>query len=700
MRAIEPISSGIAVNPHDNVQIAYEVFGPDDPGRTIVFLPTWSLVHSRHWKMQVPYFARKGFRVVTFDGRGNGKSDRPAHGYSSDDYTRDTLAVFDKIGIDQAAIVGVSAGGRWGIQFASHYPERITHLVLIGTAFNPNRSVRYDLDKFFSELPNDDGWNKYNAHYWKRDLRGFAEWFVEMVCSVPHSTKAIDDAVGWALETSPDVLISTVVERPVPHLSDFAAAVKCPTLIIHGTDDRLVPLQQSHDLRDAIAGSKLALMDGSGHSPDARDPIKTNHLIHEFIGHDTPQTRTWQRAQSRPKRALFISSPIGLGHVLRDLAVADELRALVPGLQIDWLAQPPVSAVLESRGERIHPLSCQVAGESQHFESEMMGEHQLHAFYAFRNMDEILCANFSVFHDAVREKPYDLWYGDEAWDVDYYLHENPELKTAPYVFLTDFVGFVPTSQDGREAFLTADYNAEMIEQVERFPNIRDRALFIGDPEDVVPDCFGSELPPIRDWTEKHFDFTGYVRHFNPDALDSQPDLRERFGFKEDERVAVVAVGGTKTGSSLLHRIVEAYPLARELTPDLRLVVVCGPRIDPSSLPRIQGVDYLGYVDRLHEMFAAADLALVQGGLSTTMELVALQRPFLFFPLKQHFEQQRHVAYRLTCYGVPEWAQLQYDEGPEAIARGVKRALEEPTPYRPVKAGGARKAAERIAELLV
>ena len=293
-----------------------------------------------------------------------------------------------------------------------------------------------------------------------------------------------------------------------------------------------------------------------------------------------------------------------------------------------------------------------------------------------------------------------MWCGDEAWDVDYFLHENPELKTAPYVFLTDFVGHLPVTGSAREAFLTADYNQEEIEQVERFPYLRDRALFIGEPDDIVPDCFGPGLPKIRDWTESHFEFTGYVRYFDPSSLDDRAALRERFGFAADERVAVAAVGGTRTGSSLLRRIVEAYPLARELTPDLRLVVVCGPRIDPSSLPRIQGVDYLGYVDRLHEMFAAADLALVQGGLSTTMELVALQRPFLFFPLKQHFEQQRHVAYRLTCYGVPEWAQLQYDEGPEAIARGVKRALEEPTPYRPVKAGGARKAAERIAELLV
>ena len=154
---------------------------------------------------------------------------------------------------------------------------------------------------------------------------------------------------------------------------------------------------------------------------------------------------------------------------------------------IDWLAQDPVTRVLEAAGERIHPASRYLANESRHIEAESDG-HQLHAFEAIRRMDEILLANFMVFHDVARSQPYDLWIGDEAWELDYYLHENPELKTAPYCWLTDFVGWLPMPDRGeREAMLTADYNAEMIEQIARFPHVRDRAIFIGEPEDVVPD---------------------------------------------------------------------------------------------------------------------------------------------------------------------------------------------------------------------
>ena len=153
-----------------------------------------------------------------------------------------------------------------------------------------------------------------------------------------------------------------------------------------------------------------------------------------------------------------------------------------------------MTAVLETRGERIHPLSAELASESAHITSES-SEHDLNAFQAIRRMDEILVANFMVFHDAVEEGEYDLVIGDEAWDIDHFLHENPELKRTAFAWMTDFVGWLPMPAGGeREAFLTADYNAEMIEHVERFPRIRDRAIFVGEPDDIVPDDFGPGLP--------------------------------------------------------------------------------------------------------------------------------------------------------------------------------------------------------------
>jgi predicted glycosyltransferase len=328
----------------------------------------------------------------------------------------------------------------------------------------------------------------------------------------------------------------------------------------------------------------------------------------------------WGRARSRPRRALYLSSPIGLGHARRDLAIAQALRELAPDLEVDWLAQHPVTRVLEAAGERVHPASRLLASESAHFQDEA-ADHDLNAFQALRRMDEILVANFMLFHEVIADGAYDLVVGDEAWDVDYFWHENPELKRTAFCWMTDFVGFVPMPEDGEaEALLTTDYNAEMIEQVARFPRVRDLAVFVGDPDDIAPVDFGPGLPRVRAWVEQHYGFAGYVGGFDPAALGDRQELRERLGYRPEEQIVVVTVGGSGVGGALLRRVVAAYPEAARRVDGLRMVAVAGPRIDPGSLQAPAGVEVLGYVADLQRHLAACDLAVVQGGLSTCMEL--------------------------------------------------------------------------------
>jgi len=410
-------------------------------------------------------------------------------------------------------------------------------------------------------------------------------------------------------------------------------------------------------------------------------------------------SKTWTRSLARQRRALYISSPIGLGHAQRDVSIAAELRKLHPDLQIDWLAQHPVTAVLEAHGETIHPLSSELANESAHITAES-SEHDLNAFQAIRRMDEILTANFMVFYDAVEEGEYDLVIGDEAWDIDYYLHENPEIKRTAFAWMTDFVGWLPMPGGGdREAFLTADYNAEMIEHVERFPRIRDRAIFVGEPDDIVPDDFGPGLPSIRDWTEQHYAFSGYVTGFDPTPLiDRREELRRELGFQPDEQVVIVSVGGSGVGEALLRRVVAAYPEAARRVNGLRMIVVAGPRIDPAVLNAPPGVEVLAFVPDLYRHLAACDLAVVQGGLTTTMELAAARRPFLYFPLRNHFEQNRHVRHRLERYGAGRF--MDYDQSPpEVIAEAIAAEIARPVDYRQVESDGAARAAALIAPLI-
>jgi predicted glycosyltransferase len=397
------------------------------------------------------------------------------------------------------------------------------------------------------------------------------------------------------------------------------------------------------------------------------------------------------------QRVLYISSPIGLGHARRDVAIARELRQLVDGVEVDWLAQDPVTRVLEAEGETVHPASRWLSNESRHFESES-AEHDLHCFQAWRRMDEILIANFMVFHDVVREERYDLWVGDEAWELDYYLHENPGEKRAHYAWLTDFVGWLPMEDGAHEAFLTADYNAEMVGHIAAHPEVRDRALFVGNPDDIVPDRLGPELPLIRDWTEGHFDFAGYVSGFDPGELGDRERLRAELGYRPDEQVCLVTVGGSGVGRHLLRKVMAAFPEAKRRVPDLRMIVVAGPRIDPASLPQADGLQVCPYVHGLYRHLAACDLAVVQGGLTTAMELTANRRPFIYFPLKHHFEQNLHVRHRLDRYGAGRC--MSFDESePEDIAAAIGDEIGRDVDYRPVETDGARRAAERLAEML-
>jgi pimeloyl-ACP methyl ester carboxylesterase len=683
----------------DGVRIHYEVYGEGEP--TVLLLPTWTIIHSRQWKMQIPYLARH-CRVITFDGRGNGKSDRPteAPAYTEIEYAADALAVLDATGTDRAIIVGFSMGAQRGLLLAAEHPERVDGAVFIGAAYQGGGEPITDrlAHPWDEPLDNDEGWAKYNKHYWLRDYQGFLEFFFSKIFTEPHSTKPIEDCVGWGLETSGETLVLTgeAGDLDPDEMRDLAKRVQCPVLVIHGTHDAITSSSRGTALAEHTGG-ELVLIEGSGHAPHVRDPVKANLLLRDFACPPAP-SRRWARGASRRKRALYISSPIGLGHAQRDVAIAAELRKLHPDLEIDWLAQNPVTRVLEAHGERIHPASAHLANESGHIESES-AEHDLHCFQAIRRMDEILLANFMVFHDLVRDEHYDLWIGDEAWELDYYLHENPEQKRTPYVWLTDFVGWLPMPDGGeRESFLTADYNAEMIEHIARFPRLRDRALFVGNPDDVVPQSFGPDLPMIRDWTQDHYDFTGYVTGFDPAPLADREALRSELGYGADEQVCIVTVGGSGVGGHLLRRVIEAFPEAKRRVPALRMIVVAGPRIDPTTLPSQEGLEIRPFVPDLYRHLAACDLAVVQGGLTTSMELTANQRPFLYFPLRHHFEQNFHVRHRLANYRAGRAMDFETaDAG--VIAQAIAEEIGRDVDYRPVETDGAATAAALIGELL-
>ena len=214
--------------------VFYEVYGSGEP--TVLLLPTWSIIHSRHWKMQIPYLARH-CRVLTFDGRGNGRSDRPESGYDEREFAADALAVLDATATDSAVLVSLSLGAQRALMLAAEHPERVDGAVFICPAVPigepvPDRKL-YPWD---AELDTDEGWAKYNRHYWLRDYRGFLEFFFSRMFTEPHSTKPIEDCVGWGLETTPETLVAAQVPKLLARgeARKLAGSLHCPVLVIHG----------------------------------------------------------------------------------------------------------------------------------------------------------------------------------------------------------------------------------------------------------------------------------------------------------------------------------------------------------------------------------------------------------------------------------------------------------------------------------
>ena len=691
----------------DGVKLFYQVTGgggngrpgPGSGQRDLFLLPQCQPVtYSRQWKGQIPYLSRY-FRVITMDPRGNGRSDRTAGGFDLDTRYQDLVAVLDETVRPPFALVALSCAAMIAFRYAVEHPDRLSHLILVSGQYAESVPQPFD-EKIAPVIRND--FDNYRRRLFARCL------------PEPHSLKGIEDAFAWAGETTPDVLVESLRAIDGTNVYDLLARVTTPTLALHGTLDKIVPYAHVEKLVAAIPGARLVTFEGAGHMLHGRHAVKVNHLIRDFVLERLVESQripaTVERATPPPpaprparrtaqRRVLWLSSPIGLGHIQRDLAIARALREINGDVTVDFLAADPADRVVQAWGERLHPATRHIVNESAHFEG-WTRDHELHAFNALWDMDEIMTANFMTFADVVEREPYDLWVGDEGWDLDYFLHENPELKRAPYVFMTDFIGMLPMREEpGSVEFKRAwEKNAENIDHLRFHPDVRDLSIMVGDEDDVLDRPFGPDLPNIREWSREHFRFSGYTYHFDPADYRDKAGLRRELSFRDDERVILVSAGGTRAGRSLFRKCAEAFTQVAPRIPDVRMILVAGPRLDPAELPSGPRLDVRPFVPDLFRHHAAAHLAIVQGGLTTTMELAAFQTPFLYFPLRNHFEQNFHVARRLDRLGAG--VRMDFDRtSAEELGAAILDHLGKPVQYRDAPARGTERAARLIANLL-
>jgi len=383
-----------------------------------------------------------------------------------------------------------------------------------------------------------------------------------------------------------------------------------------------------------------------------------------------------------------------LGHATRDLAIASELRAQNREIEISWLASSTAGEFLAEAGERLLSEAGRLTDENTIAEGTAQRGFRLNLPTYVNRAKEAWAHNAQVYGSAIVSGNYDLVIGDEAYElVLAVLHRQVSIRPT-LVAIYDFLGLDSMTGSLLETLTNTLFLRKLLRPVSKKVITN---LFVGEEEDIPDRAFGFLLPNRRKWARKNLQFLGYVVRFNPADLKDRAVLREELGYGE-EPLVICSVGGTAVGREMLELCGRAYPLIRESVPDLRMVLVCGPRLAPESMEMPAGIEVKGYVAALHRHFAASDLAIVQGGGTSTIELTALRRPFLYFPLQWHYEQQIPVAGRVTRHGAGVKMQF-LETTPKRLAEVVVSQLGKEVDYLPIRTDGAQNAARIINQLL-
>ena len=396
------------------------------------------------------------------------------------------------------------------------------------------------------------------------------------------------------------------------------------------------------------------------------------------------------------KNVLFISGSLGLGHIGRDLEIARALRNEYSNITISWIADDPATQVLQDAGEILLPEAMKMNHGNQTLD-EAATDYNVNLTQWVMKMRSAWSKNTEFYSQLFEHHHFDAVIGDETYDLQIGLAENPQLKQFPFVVLYDFLGLDTVTLNPIDHLATYMTNRLWVKSLTQQPPLADLFLFIGEKEDVPNRSFGFLLPNRRDIAEKYLDFVGYILSFNPREYLDPLQVRASLGYSA-KHLIICSIGGTAGGKPLLDLCAEAYPLIQSRYPDLHMVLVCGPRLSPDSITVPSEVEVRGYVPELYKHLAASDLSIVTGGGTITLELTALQRPFIYFPLEKHFEQEIDVVHR--CKRHNAGVRMKYSTTtPQRLADEVVANLEKPIAYTPIATDGARKAAQLICKLL-
>ena len=264
----DPDEAGIAMS--GDVRISWRRYG--NRPQTVLFVPTWNFVDSRVLRHQVDGL-RDEFRVITYDARGSGESGHPASGYRFDDHVADAVAVLDATQTPIASVVASSLGTHVAVLLAVAHPTRVQRVALVAPPMDvPGTEPAAEN----VEEPTSDP-------SWRTEYERFVPWFISNVFSEPDSQRTIDEVVAIALEADHPMLVQQAKELDWDEAPRRLQELRCPVLVVHGTDDRTLDVNAVKAVAAAIPNAELRLLDDLGHRPDIRRPDIVNPIFAEFL---------------------------------------------------------------------------------------------------------------------------------------------------------------------------------------------------------------------------------------------------------------------------------------------------------------------------------------------------------------------------------------------------------------------------------
>jgi len=394
---------------------------------------------------------------------------------------------------------------------------------------------------------------------------------------------------------------------------------------------------------------------------------------------------------------LFVSWQGGLGHIMRDIAIARELRAVRPDVRINWLAHPLGGRILLEEGETLMPESASSADYNEIGATKALDGFRLSlAKYVYHGR-KAWHANALLFEEVTKNHSFDLIVGDEIYEVRDAIAAGAVKLRAPTVMIHDFFGSLAMSRNPIELLFVYLRNRQAVGVYKRGPASALTHFFVGELEDIADKSLGFLLPNKRKLAEKLMTFLGYIVRFNPAEYQDVAAMKARMGLGS-EPLVVCATGGTCAGFELLELCGKAYEIMKASIPSLRMICVHG-ELFGRSLPALpRGVEVREYVPKIYELYAASDLAIVVGGGTTTLELTALRRPFVYFPLEGQFDQCVYISERLARQqaGI---RMLYSRTTPSLLADMGLANIFRPPVWPPIRCDGARTAALLLDRML-